>query len=296
MSNPESSRKRGHEDERHGNGEANKRSRYSSESESCSESPEVEFVADKTPLLAFEHVDIEVGEYRRAFSVPMKQLYSSSKYFKRIFSSDWWQERGKKTFPLVGCHTNAFKIYTKWLSYCKIEIHDTWMGEQRYTDEELFNICRCYKLAALIEDDEFKDAMIDELINSLAAEDSFIPSLPTVIYNNSAARSPHRRFVVDTVINTWSPDSFLEMSQETYPYEFLLDLAIAMGSKIRTGVSRVPPTEFFKDFDSCKYHEHTKKDAPCYKDRLKTSSEPDDTPCKLPILSAIFAQTNVSTT
>lgn len=133
---------------------------------------------------------------------------------------------------------------------------------------------RCYKLADFLQDCAFKDSLIDTLVENITAEDRlWLRELPACIYSNTTRESPHRKFVIDLAVHTWS-EANLENKRkfiQFMPPEFHLNLIAALGVKGRAAhIEHVNLRDFLKDLDTCMYHEHTNVEVPyamtpCYK-------------------------------
>lgn len=283
-----SSLKRGHDDV--GNDEPNKKLRCSPEYGPWPDSKNVDLLL-KTSRASSEPVTVTVGD--ATYSLDEARLCSSSGYFKTTFNSSYWRKRNSKSCNISWTTSEAFRIYAKWLDGGNIYINDERLIEETdmVTDQELRTVFECYRLSSILEDDDFKDAMLDAMISIIVNENATLKDIPRVVYNSTESASPHRQFVVDYVAHTWPRWCFEEISEETYSSRFLLDLLTAMGSRLR-GVTPVDADDFFQDVNTCKWHEHTKKKAPCYKDKHEASSEAAGTPCKSSVLSVVFALTN----
>ena len=177
------------------------------------------------------------------------------------------------TLPTVRSLT--FQAYVNWLYTGRLYITGRlvaiWVEWPIWT--------MCYKLANLLQNCAFKDSLIDTLVKNMTAEDSlWLCNLPGLIYSNTTRESPHRKLVIDLAVHTWS-EMYLENQYnliEFMPPEFHLDLIAALGVKGRAArIEHVSVRDFFKDLDTCMYHEHRNVKVPyaitpCYKIKYGT--------------------------
>ena len=173
----------------------------------------------------------------------------------------------------------VFRIYVNWLYTDRLcvaihNIHNT-CAERTWFYWQL-----CYKSADYLQDCTFKDALLGTLIEYMTAQTPYYwHKLPEVIYSSTTRDSPHRKFLIDWAVHTWS-EAFLEFMyrhrrHEPTHEEFHLDLIAALVAKGRAArIEHVSSREWLKAIDTCMYHEHTiikyPRSARCYKTRRET--------------------------
>ena len=166
-------------------------------------------------------------------------------------------------------HERWFRIYFDWLYSGRLRIT---YGTKCDRITEYYAWKACYKLAGFLQDCTFKDALIDTIIEKMVEENIYY-DVYVFIYRNTSLGSPHRKLCVDIALNVW-PDSWLgpgNLSRPPHTNEFLLDVIAELVTKGRVShIERGNMREFFKDIDTCIYHEHTVTEIPnsiipCYK-------------------------------
>jgi hypothetical protein len=123
----------------------------------------------------------------------------------------------------------------------------------------------CYKLADILQNSDFKDALIDMLLESTVEENCYSSSLSRVIYDHSSKDSVHRKMVVDTLIHVSARDLWRELLSGFSNTDNLSDVLEHISSKLMEGIHEYATEEFFDMNDTCRYHEHTQHGKPCYK-------------------------------
>jgi hypothetical protein len=228
--------------------------------------------------LTSEPVKVIVGSSKATYFVHEAQLRASSAFFTQMFNGDW-KESATRTVILSEAIPQPFSIYVKWLysrRFYITESDDIDCEEESDTLEsgengERENLWDCYQLGDFLQDSDFKDAIIDALINKMVVENCYPLYIAQAVYASSTAASPHRQWVVDCAIKFWSKPELDAVAEDAvsesgdYPQEFRTDLFVAMSAHLRTGVKVTLVADFFQNLDTCKYHEHTKKNTPCYK-------------------------------
>ena len=209
-----------------------------------------------------------VARPARVFHVHQDVLGASSFVLQDALNSR--PEGSTEPIVLPGSyHERWFRIYFDWLYSGRLRItystkYDVWT--------EYLAWKAGYKLAGFLQDCTFKDALIDTIIEKMVEEDSYY-DLDSFIYRNTSPGSPHRKLCVDIALSVWS-DSYLgagNPSRLLYTNEFLLDVIAELITKGRVShVERGNMRDFFKDIDTCIYHEHTitkipNSIIPCYK-------------------------------
>ncbi|KAF2874077.1 hypothetical protein BDV95DRAFT_487789 [Massariosphaeria phaeospora] len=219
-------------------------------------------------------VTVGEGKKKEEFYLHEAHLRSSSDFFQKALSTDW-KEGSTGTVELAGSKPQAFEAYVKWLYTGRIHImeeNDRGGRNQNgvMMDTEFTKIMECYALGDFLQDLDFKDAVVDACAEKMASDDVSFIGLGQMIYPRSLAKSPHRKFAVDTALHTWDLKSFSPIHREKDPSEFLLDLLAAVAQSMRTGGQDNKTSKvFFASLTPCEYHEHTLQGKPCYSEKSR---------------------------
>ncbi|KAF2124791.1 hypothetical protein P153DRAFT_400871 [Dothidotthia symphoricarpi CBS 119687] len=221
-------------------------------------------------------ITVLVGEDEevKKFLVHQDQLTISSEFFKKALSGDW-EESSTRTVQLPETDVTAFGIYVKWLYSGKFYIMEDNDKSDKDEDDlipdhELDKWHSCYVLGSFLQDLDFKDALIDMLIEKARLELAFSIHLVESVYDFSLATSPHRELVVHAVAHVW-PNPFFQIKVlKEQPAEFLADLLVYIGPPAKLRIFQAQSVnDFFKDLKPCRYHEHTLNNSPCYKTKKR---------------------------
>ncbi|KAF2124706.1 hypothetical protein P153DRAFT_301489 [Dothidotthia symphoricarpi CBS 119687] len=199
-----------------------------------------------------------------AFYVHEKLLRSNSRFFENILEQ---LEGDQDRFVIVpNIKAETFPIWVKWVYTAKLfltlEASET--GQAATNLIEWSRWCDIYALGHILQDDDFKDAAIDFLINIMVVHQQIPYQLLRRIYSHSSKQSAHRKLAVDVFVkcrsrHCWGQDK--EMSAA-----FSRDIIRCVGSFLGPGLELQSLGEAFDSKDTCKYHDHG-PDKPCYKTR-----------------------------
>jgi len=199
------------------------------------------------------------------FSVHEKLICASSDFFEKALSGKW-KESKERSVKLEWDHPEAFQLYIHWLYYhtLPIRINDPgFAGNAEYV-----LLANAYVLGDMLQDGNFKDAIIDAIIdksNTSALDGkNWLPVGPVIscIYDNTVQSAKARRLLVDFYVRLGSGDLLHDWSDmKEIPKEFLFDLAIELLNK------RPRPSGSHPITKTCEYHEHGPLPTLCYKDR-----------------------------
>lgn len=208
---------------------------------------------------------VGTGREQKEFYIHESLLRTDSDFFARALREE--EHRGVVNLPNVTAET--FSIYAKWLYTGRAFLLNSTDDEDEGDDIEKRRLQNCYVLANFLQDLDFKDATIDVVIENIVDTKVSQQDLAQWIYPNSSEGSPHRTLAVDTFVNVWPRDTWPECKYslgENVPPQFLFDVLANIGPNLENGIANVAsPAEFFKNLDTCKYHEHTRVNQPCYK-------------------------------
>lgn len=133
---------------------------------------------------------------------------------------------------------------------------------------EFERLISCYVLGDRLDDGNFRDAVVDKIIENTSKNVSgavYFPSteLTTLVYALTPPKSPLRRLVVDQHVFHGDSIWIEEAKCEVYDKDFLYDLAIALLEQ-----RGAPPKKKAPDIASslCHYHHHDGSRT-CYKSK-----------------------------
>lgn len=211
-----------------------------------------------------------VGNDRDEHIIHETLLRSRSPFFASALKKEW-DATQERRIPLPDDDGAVVELYLQWLYRGKLFT--------RPLSEDIGNDCYehsllvdAFNFGEKIQDEQFKDCVIDALIISVASPDTngtnWFPtgSCVTRAYDGTPVGSPLRKLLVDFHVVHGSREW---LKDENHP-EFLADLAKDLiGS--RRNVETLDP---IKSYDSCPYHHHG-KDKSCYNTASKgTIGEP----------------------
>ena len=203
------------------------------------------------------------------FSVHENVICSSSEFFKKAMSGEW-KESNERSIRLENDKPEVFQIYMHWLYHCHLPVRIDDPGLAG--NAEYVQLANAYILGDILQDVDFKDAVIDAMIDKSSSNaldgHHWFPVGPVIreIYDNTLESSKARRLLVD--LYTHHGDGawlYNWAAQEDLPKGFLLDLAIALLDK------REKP-ELHPSGSPCEYHEHAPGESFCYRNRLTSIS------------------------
>lgn len=227
-------------------------------------------------------VTVLVGETEEALVVHEDLLRSNSAFFDAALSHDW-KEKEQRIVKLPDVKPETFSVYAKWL-YTRRFFVMTDNDNLKDTDDdsteksknqietyetELARIFDVYSMGDYLQDSDFKDATIDVIINGMVQMKCYPLNFHGYIYPFSSKQSSHRSLAVELVLHVWAPSSLKYLRGENVPREFLADLAVAMGEKLRDAPKKMTPKEFFESKGACYFHDHSRMNTQCYKVKLK---------------------------
>ena len=103
------------------------------------------------------------------------------------------------------------------------------------------------------------------MIEKMIAKNVHYTGLADDVYAVTSSKSPHRKLAVDLAINVWDRDVFETLAMREFPEEFIVDILVIAGCKLRDEVEELCIPDFFANASPCACHEHTISGTPCYK-------------------------------
>ncbi|KAJ4376729.1 hypothetical protein N0V86_006846 [Didymella sp. IMI 355093] len=209
-----------------------------------------------------------VGKEKKMMHVHESKLTMSSDFFKNTLKGEW-QETVTRMVELPGCGPDSFIIYAEWLYTGRMcTVVDGKREQNDKVVKELRELIRCYRLGSFLQDSDFRDTIIDALVDMMVCRNIICTATAKVVYNISSSKSPHRKLAVDVAVHCWSTDKFQSIADWGFSAELLTDLVVATGGKLREAVRVQGISEFFANANMCKYHEHAVNNTPCYRTRF----------------------------
>lgn len=173
---------------------------------------------------------------------------------------------------LPDVHPASFRIYVNWLYTGRFNIIDETGGTQQLlpkgsatTDHDWTTLRQCFELADFLQDNDYKDAMIDMFVQKMTKENKYFEELPNFIYPLTHARSPARKLAVDVAVHLWDEETYEGVREADYPVEFLADVVKRLGLRIRLSKAPKHDVDIFFESVKCQYHEHILTYSLCYK-------------------------------
>jgi hypothetical protein len=169
------------------------------------------------------------------FTIHEGILTLSSKFFAAALRHDW-RERTTSTIHLHTANPRHFVIYMKWLYTSQLFIKFPDDGKEgNYRTEEYPRWDALCKLGDFLQDDGFKDCLVDAALERIKHTSSVPYHIHKTIYNNSAKDSAHRMFVVDLYMSIGDMEKLGAFTKEEECGEFVGDLMLSCASALLEG-------------------------------------------------------------
>lgn len=209
-------------------------------------------------LVGFEEVNVTVHE---------KLIRARAASFETALSRDW-KEAKTKVVSLGNERPETFELYKNWLYTSKIFSQQDLdkFAPTRAIETRL--LIDAYIMGDLFQDSDFKDAVIDVIIDCIAQNAAPHAAANTKrVYENTPSESPLRKLIVDVHVASggklWY--NMRDLARDYYNLDATLDIMAAMD------LQRTPefkPERIAYRQNTCLYHEHVKEEKSCYKTRL----------------------------
>jgi hypothetical protein len=214
-------------------------------------------------------IEVFVGlEPPTPFSVHEKLICASSDFFRNAMARDW-KESKQRSIHLKDDDADTFELYLHWLYRGTLPVRINEPG--LVGNSEYLQMAKAYVLGDKLQDGDFKDVIIDAIIDkckSIASDGhKWSPVGPVLrcIYDNTPTSSKARRLLVDIYVHNGSGDWLSDwVKQDDIPKDFLLDIAMAFLNKKEK--NEESPTH---KSSTCAYHQHGLEETLCYKARLR---------------------------
>jgi hypothetical protein len=192
-----------------------------------------------------------VGTYAPERYSIHERLISHRSEFVRLALRGEWKEAQERTVQLPEDDTEVFSVYQQWL-YSGL-IHTSCDTSFSGTDNEYETLVKAYILGEKFMDTDFKDAIMDAIVDKLRSLRRFDTRLTTLVFSNTPSTSPLRRFWMDAYYYFGSPE-WLNATSVGSPIntEFMVEFSRHQ-MQFRRGSEECGPHTMFW---SCTYHEH----------------------------------------
>jgi len=177
--------------------------------------------------------------------------------FVRLALRGEWKEAQERTIPLPEDDPNIFSVYQQWLYVGLIQTRPN--SAPFKTDDEFRTLVKAYILGEKIMDSNFKDSIVDAIVEKLRLAHRFDTGLTDLVFDNTLPASPLRRLWLDAYYNFGSP-AWLDASLVGSPInaEFMVEFS-RYQMEFRSSSGAFGPDAMF---GSCTYHEHGLR--PCH--------------------------------
>jgi hypothetical protein len=124
--------------------------------------------------------------------------------FVRLALRGEWKEAQDRTIPLPEDDPDIFLVYQQWL-YASL-IHTRPSSAPTKADDEYRTLVKAYILGEKMMDGNFKDSVVDAIIEKLRWTRRFDTSLTDLVFDNTLPASPLRRLWLDAYYNFGRPE------------------------------------------------------------------------------------------
>lgn len=221
-------------------------------------------------------VTVRVGAEKADFAVHQNLLCKNSPFFDAALRNDW-TEAETRVVPLPEARPEVFSVYQSWLLQQTI-----FSAAPEQADEEWSILIEAYVLGERLGDVNFKDAIMDAVLEKRKEEDTVPTTQISTIYEGTPTGSSLRKWIVDMIVRHGTSEWFDCETAHRHgisPQAWLIpdfsqDCVRALMSKLKD--SGEAPEESSDDSSEseeessdskegeCKYHEHVKEGRPCY--------------------------------
>jgi hypothetical protein len=210
---------------------------------------------------------VRVGTENEDYHVHEALLRNNSGFFNKALKKEW-SEGQDRVVEMPETKNEAFSIWAKWLYTGHIFISKPGsIDVERRSLNELFDHefirwRHVYALGDFLQDADFKDALVDAMIEIMLDKEHWPNDLGLWIYEASIVGSKHRRLAVDIFVHCWSRDLFGH--KKDHPKEFLVDVLVEIAKDLAKGIKKKGVVGLLGKKDGCEYHDHG-SEKPCYK-------------------------------
>jgi hypothetical protein len=189
-------------------------------------------------------------EVPRRFTIHEGLIRTRSDFVQLALRGEWKEAR-ERTIPLPEDDPDVFSVYQQFL-YGGL-IYTSYKNAPSRPDDEYKVLVKAYILGEKIMDQEFKDSIVDAIIEKLRTLRRFDTQLTDLVSDNTPFASPLRRLWMDAYYHFGSSE-WLDSSLAGSPInaEFMAEFSRHQ-MQSRTGFGSFGPYAMFL---SCTYHGH----------------------------------------
>ncbi|OCK76077.1 hypothetical protein K432DRAFT_408480 [Lepidopterella palustris CBS 459.81] len=222
-----------------------------------SETKSVRIAVADGPKLGHLSLIVRVGPPTSSidYTVHEDLICSRSRFFANAMRHDW-KESSERLVPLPDDHPSTFAVYRTWL-------YSGLLATRGFSSLEEWEIlCAAYILGEKLQDSEFKDTVIDAMIEKINDEPAldFPPETVVEIYENTPPSSHARRLLVDLYSFAGKATWLSKEKREFLHEDFLYALSVQFMKSKEKPVGILAP---YQQQNTCAYHEHAARQ--CYK-------------------------------
>jgi hypothetical protein len=217
-------------------------------------------------------IEVLVGPDAVPFSVHEELVCASSAFFKGALSHNW-AESQQRSVRLEEEEPDAFEIYLQWLYRGTLPVPkwDRITHKRRSAQADFLLLAKAYVLGDKLQDGDFADTVIDALVMANNDEVELIwGDTISYIFENTPDSSPARDFLVDALYCEHCRDTLGK--EDDFPKNFLFRLAEMAVTYDRESYRE----EFDEACNGCRYHQHGKDAALCYRNRGRNGEKGND--------------------
>jgi len=195
---------------------------------------------------------VRVGKTKQEYHVHEKLLRASSEFFNNALKKEW-KEGQEAAVDLLDTEPKHFEAWTKFLYTGRVFFQeqeaDGMPKDLERVAAEILTWVDLYSLGDFIRDTDFRDALIDALIDWMCVMDKIPLSLSSFVYSHTTNASTHRRFAVDVHVHVWGRKQ--NPIKVEHPAEFLQDVLDAIMPDLHKGIASRNLREWFERTGSC---------------------------------------------
>lgn len=208
-------------------------------------------LADNHCRLHSNVVSFLVGTHEPKRSIVHERLVNPRSEFARLALRGVWKEAQERTIKLPEDDPEIFSVYQQWL-YDGL-IHTGSQTLFPATDDEYEALVKAYILGEKLMDQDFKDAIIDAILDKFRNMSRFDTGLTTLVLNGTPSGSPLRRLWMDVYYHFGSPQ-WLDDHPDSDPVDagFVAEFS-RYQMQVRTGAGQFGRFAMILD---CTYHGH----------------------------------------
>lgn len=209
------------------------------------------------PQLGEHMLKFRVGPEEAVYTLHENAIVSRSEFVRLALRHDW-KEAQERCISMPEDDATAFEVYQTWL-YTGTVFTNAVIDAQE-SDDEYGVLVRAYLLGQKLMDNDFKDTIIDAIVNKLLTTGLFDIRQTGTVYDNTPKGAPLRRLWLD-IYRYQGQASWLheELDDADISPEFLFDFSRLNLS--RSGAFGTPAAPAYMN-NICQYHQHN--EGVCY--------------------------------